>query len=216
MTLPPVILGAIFLISFLAVLYCEETGGDYYDYFKLPEGRLGVVVADASDHGVGSALSMTTARAFLLSGIHDFLKPSSLFGKVNRFLVSDGFESGRFMTMFFLEIDPGILYDPVQDAFIELNGEGMALGVIKDYEFREYTRFDWTPNSIILVGTDGIHETCNKAGKMFGLDRLRESIRNCAIESAETIQDSVIKDLRIFQGDALQHDDITLVVIKLL
>ncbi len=127
MTLPPVILGAIFLISFLAVLYCEETGGDYYDYFKLPEGRLGVVVADASDHGVGSALSMTTARAFLLSGIHDFLKPSSLFGKVNRFLVSDGFESGRFMTMFFLEIDPGgktlrwvraghdpgILYDPV-------------------------------------------------------------------------------------------------------
>lgn len=99
---------------------------------------------------------------------------------------------------------------------MELNGEGMALGVVKDYDFRDYTRSGWTPGSVIIVGTDGIRETYNKAGEMFGLDRLRESLRNNAIESAETIQDSVVKDLRTFQGDALQQDDITLVVIKLL
>jgi sigma-B regulation protein RsbU (phosphoserine phosphatase) len=57
-------------------IYCDETGGDYYDFFKLPNNNLGVVVADASDHGVGSALLMTTARAFLISGVQHFRGPT--------------------------------------------------------------------------------------------------------------------------------------------
>ena len=210
-------------------IYCDETGGDYYDYLKLPDGRLGVVVADASDHGVGAALYMATARAFLVSGASDFRGPAQLLEVVNLFLEKDSYDTGRFMTMFFIEIDPSaktlrwvraghepaILYDPVSDSFFELSGEGMALGVVHKLDFQEYTRQGWTTGSVIVVGTDGIRETRNIDGEMFGLDRLHEIIRNSASGSAETIKIEVIETLQSFQGDASQEDDITLVVIKL-
>jgi len=211
-------------------IYCDETGGDYYDYFKLPNGRLGVVVADASDHGVGAALHMTTARAFLLSGIRNFSNPAQLLDEINNFLTRDSAETGRFMSMFFLEIDsstkflrwvraghdPAMFYDPSQDRFSDLSGEGVALGVVSDFRFRDYTRQGWNPDSIIVVGTDGIREARNQDGEMFGLDRLQNVVRKCAPESAESIQNAVIANLRAFQGDAPQEDDITLVVVKLL
>jgi sigma-B regulation protein RsbU (phosphoserine phosphatase) len=211
-------------------IYCDETGGDYYDYFKLPDGRLGVVVADASDHGVGAALHMTTARAFLLFGIRNFSNPARLLDEVNNFLTRDSAETGRFMSMFFLEIDsstkilrwvraghdPAMFYDPSRDRFLDLSGEGMALGIVSDFKFKDYSRQGWDPASIIVVGTDGIREARNQEGEMFGLNRLQDVIRKYASESAESIQNAVIADLRAFQGDAPQEDDITLVVIKLL
>jgi len=212
-------------------VYCDETGGDYYDYLKLPRGRLGVVVADSADHGVGSALHMTTARAFLLSGAREYNDgPAKLLTGVNRFLTRDSVETGRFVTMFFLEIDlrartlkwvraghdPALLYDPGKDAFLELNGEGMALGVVEDFRFQEYTHEGWAPGSVVVVGTDGLYETCNPAREMFGRERLREIIRSHGTESAETIQKVIIDTLRTFRGDAPQEDDITLVVVRLL
>jgi sigma-B regulation protein RsbU (phosphoserine phosphatase) len=211
-------------------IYCDETGGDYYDYFKLPNNRFGVVVADASDHGVGAALHMTTARAFLLFGIRDFSNPAKLLDEVNVFLTRDSAETGRFMSMFFLEIDasskilrwvraghdPAMLYDPSQDCFLDLSGEGMALGVDSDFEYKTYTHHGWTQGTVVFVGTDGIREARNKRNEMFGLDRLQNVIRKNAAESAETIQNAVIDELRSFQGNFPQEDDITLIVIKLL
>jgi sigma-B regulation protein RsbU (phosphoserine phosphatase) len=98
-----------------------------------------VVVADASDHGVGAALHMTTARAFLLFGLQDFKGPARLLDEVNRFLTRDSSETGRFMSIFFLEIDssaktlrwvraghePAILFDSSENNFIELTGKGV-------------------------------------------------------------------------------------------
>jgi sigma-B regulation protein RsbU (phosphoserine phosphatase) len=107
------------------------------------------------------------------------------------------------------------LYDAAEDTFSELAGEGMALGVNKNFQFQEFTRDGWTPGSVIIVGTDGIRETHNEENEMFGLDRLREVIRKHAAEPAEKIQEEVIDALRTFQGDAPQEDDITLVVVKL-
>jgi sigma-B regulation protein RsbU (phosphoserine phosphatase) len=149
---------------------------------------------------------------------------------VNQELARDVEDSGRFMTMFFLEIEPenkalhwvraghepAILYNALEDSFLELAGEGMALGVVEDLEFQKYTHKGWTPGTLVVVGTDGIREAQNEKGDMFGLDRLREAIRKNAGESAEDIQNRLIKDLKIFQGEAPQEDDITLVVIKLL
>ena len=211
-------------------IYCDETGGDYYDYYKLPNGRLGVVVADASDHGVGAALHMTTARAFILFGLQDFKGPARLFNEVNRFLTRDSSETGRFMSVFFLEIDssaktlrwvraghePAILFDSSEKIFIELTGKGIVLGIDEDFQFQEYEREGWASGSIVIVGTDGIRETRNSEGDMFGLFRLQEVVRTHAAESAESIQNAVIDALNTFQGDATQEDDITLVVIKLL
>ena len=85
-----------------------------------------------------------------------------------------------------------------------------------DRNTQKYTHQGWTPASVIVVGTDGIREAQNEKKEMFGSDRLRASIRKNATESAENIQNGIIEDLKIFQGEAPQEDDITLVVVKLL
>ncbi len=210
--------------------YCDETGGDYYDFMGLPEGKLGIVVADATDHGVGSALQMATARAFLLFGVRNYQGPAQLIGEVNHYLTRDSQETSRFMSMFFLEIassaktlrwvraghDPALLYDPGEDSFQQLSGEGIVLGVEEDYQYREHKRNGWRPGMIIILGTDGIHETQDSAGHMFGQERLQDVIREHAQEPAQSIQDAVMAALEHFRGDGPQQDDITLVVIKFL
>ena len=208
--------------------YCDETGGDYYDYLRLSNGDLGVVVADASEHGVSAALLMTTVRAQLRQRVAMEGDIARIVSDVNQELAKDVGGSGRFVTMFFLQLEPenrtlnwvraghepAILYNAEDDDFLELAGEGMALGVVENQGFRKYTHEGWTPGSIVVVGTDGIRETQNDKGEMFGLDRLREAIRESASESAEDIQKRIIEDLRVFQGEAPQEDDVTLVVVK--
>jgi len=210
--------------------YCDQTGGDYYDYFSLPGDRLGVLVADASDHGVGAALHMTTARAFIRFGAQQYQNPAVLLETVNRFLTRDSSETGRFMTAFFIEIDPGrkllkwiraghdpaVLYDPSQDTFEALSGDGTALGVIPDLKFLENTRKGWRPGDILVVGTDGIWDARNANGEMFGQERFLDIVRNHADAPAADIQKAVMAAVEAFQGEATQEDDITLVIIKLL
>ncbi len=211
-------------------IYCEQVGGDYYDFLELDGGRMGIVVTDASGHGVGSALHMTTARAFLRFGTRNYEGPARLLGDVNRFLAHDASETGRFTTLFFLEIhplekrlrwvraghDPAIFYDSERNEFEALTGGGMALGIIPDYHFIDNERRGWHSGDVILISTDGISETRNKQGDMFGTDRLREVVRNHALKPAVNILESVINSVAQFRGDSPQEDDITLVVMKLL
>jgi phosphoserine phosphatase RsbU/P len=211
-------------------LYCDEIGGDYYDYLELPDQKLGVVVADASGHGIGAAMHMTAARAFLHLSVREYQDPSRLLEEVNRYVTRDSVATSRFLSMFFLEIDvqsqtlrwvraghePAILFDPSNGKFEELSGEGMALGVVEDYQFQVYERQGWVPGSILVVGTDGIHESRDREDSMFGQTRSREIVRKHSAASAETIQNAVIAALQDFKGDVPQEDDVTLVVIKLL
>lgn len=211
-------------------VYCDETGGDYYDFLEFPGGRLGVVVADASDHGVGSAIHMTTARAFLVYGARQAEGPAALLADVNRYLARDSRQTGRFVSLFLLDIDPGqrilrwvraghepaLLFDPAEEVFHLLDGEGIVLGVDENARFREYQRSDWTAGSVVVIGTDGIHESRDADGRMFGRERLQQIIRANHKVGAELIQKAIFKELRDFQGNASQEDDITLVVVKLL
>jgi len=211
-------------------IYCEQVGGDYYDFLELDGGRLGIVVTDASGHGVGSALHMTTARAFLRFGTRHYEGPARLLQDVNRFLTQDASETGRFTTLFFLELnppekrlrwvraghDPALFYNAEQNEFETLSGDGMALGVIPDFVFKDSIREGWHAGDIILISTDGISETRNEQGEMFGTDPLKEVVRNHALKPAGTILEAVIDSLTQFRGESPQEDDITLVVMKLL
>ena len=211
-------------------IYCDETGGDYYDYFKLSSDRLGAVVADASGHGIGAAMHMTTVRAFLHFGIRTYQNPAQLLNEVNYYATRDSSETNHFMSMFFLEVhqskktlcwvraghEPAMLYGPSGSKLQDLSGEGIALGVVEDYKFKEYTLQGWESGSVIIIGTDGIRETRNSSGEMFGLNRLHKIISDNVNESATLIQNSIIDAVRSFQAKAPQEDDITLVIIKLL
>jgi phosphoserine phosphatase RsbU/P len=212
-----------------ASLFCDKVGGDYYDFLELSDGRYGVVVTDAAGHGVGAALHMTTARAFLRFGARDYPGPAALLKIANRFMVEDSGETGRFITLFFLEIDPehrrlrwvraghdpALLYDPDADRFDDLGGRGMALGVMPDARFSEETRDGWTPGSLVTIFTDGVRECRNAAGEMFGGDRLKAAIRSAAGGSADAVRRSIFDALAAFAGDAEREDDATLAVVRL-
>jgi len=89
-------------------IYCEETGGDYFDYLEVGkngQGKIKVVVGDVSDHGIPSALLMTTARAFLRQRAASPGKLNQIVADVNRQIAPDVEESGQFMTLFICEID---------------------------------------------------------------------------------------------------------------
>lgn len=210
-------------------IYCDQTGGDYFDYLPLAEGKLGIVVADASDHGIGAAMHMTSARAMLLYGTNHNGSPSALVEEVNRLLARDSSRTGWFVSMFLMQIDPArkslrwvraghepaILYDPQAETIETLDGEGIALGVDPNYRYAEEFREGWTTGSILIIGTDGLHESRNEQGTMFGRRRLHSILRDKAADSAETIQRSIVDSIQQFRAGAPQEDDITLVVVKL-
>jgi len=211
-------------------VYCDETGGDYYDFIAPPDGQKGkisVIVGDVSDHGIPSALLMTTARALLRQRA---LLPGgleSIITDVNSRLAEDVEASGRFMTLFYAEIDsreknirwvraghdPAIVFDPRQDVFTELVGRGLPLGVFNDSSYEEKKRPIF-PGMIVLIGTDGIWEAANPEGEMFGKERLRQVIRMHAHKSAREIIAALLAALDDFCRNGDRKDDVTLVVAK--
>jgi len=209
--------------------YCDETGGDYFDYLELPDGRLGIIVADAADHGIGSALHMATARAFMRFAAHHYRHPADLMEVVNRDLTCDGGATGRFITAFFLEIDvsgrrlrwsraghePALVFDPTTRQFSALDGKGIALGVDETASYRSSEKKDWSAGSIILIGTDGIHEARNTDGEYFGHQRLRDLIAQHHEEDAEAIKEIILEAVDAFRDGFPMEDDLTLVAIKL-
>ncbi len=209
--------------------YCEEIGGDYYDFIPLPEGALAVVVADVAGHGVDAALFMASARSFLLSQAQRFRGASRLLRVVNRYITRDSAQTGRFISLFFLEIRPaekrlrwvraghapGLLYEPAAGRFRELDGDGIALGVSEESRFPEYEQAGWEPGALIVLATDGLIESRSPQGELFGMDRLRAAIRAAADLPAAQLRDRLIARVEAFRGAARQEDDVTLVVARL-
>jgi sigma-B regulation protein RsbU (phosphoserine phosphatase) len=212
-------------------IYCEETGGDYYDYLMTGEKgqkKVCVVVGDVADHGIPSALLMTTARAFLRQRTSRSGELDQVVYDVNRQLTRDVEDSGRFMTLFICEIDrdhqvihwvnaghdPAMIYDPAKDRFEELTGNALPLGVS---EKAAYQKFDKKigPGQIIMIGTDGIWEAQSPEGEMFGKERFKDIIRQQADRPAKAIIQTVIDAVDRFCHPLAKTDDVTLVVAKI-
>lgn len=210
---------------------CDEIGGDYYDFFwrrEHPEAPFSIVVGDITGHGVDAALLMTSARAFLRMRAAQPGSLAEIITEMNRHLARDVLEMGRFMTLFFMIInpqqrslewvraghDPALLYDPELDRFEELKGSGMALGVDPEMRYGQYMKQGLVKGQIIAIGTDGIWEAFNPEGEMFGKARFREVVRRHAQASAANILSAVFDTLGQFTRGQKTADDVTLVVIK--
>ena len=198
-----------------ASIYCDETGGDYYDFIETNRGGqagLAVVVGDVSGHGVSSALLMATARALIMLRSSMPGEAAGIINDVNRYLSLDTAQTGNFMTFFYCELteretevrwvraghDPALIYDPSENAFDELKGQGLALGLDDSFEYDSFHRRT-EPGQVIMIGTDGIWEMHNKAGEMFGKEALMEIIRNNHTASARQIVDTVTETLERFR-----------------
>jgi hypothetical protein len=213
-------------------LYCDETGGDYYDFIKSSQnssGRFSIVVGDVTGHGIEAALLMTTARALIRSETFHSENVSQVVNKVNRHLSFDVHDTGRFMTLFYLTCDPAnrslhwvraghdpaIFFDPATGTFEELKGPGLALGVDENWQYKENEKTGLAKGQVILIGTDGIWEARNPQGKLFGKAPLYDIIRQSAALSASQILDTIFEALDRFKQELRAEDDITLVVIKI-
>jgi sigma-B regulation protein RsbU (phosphoserine phosphatase) len=213
-------------------VYCDETGGDYYDYLGLTENNpqeITVVVGDVSGHGISSALLMASARAYLRQRTSLPGNLSQMITDVNRQLTVDVADSNSFMTLFCLKIDrkprlltwvraghdPAILYDAGKDVFEELKGEGIPLGVDGSWVYAQSTKAGSLKEQIILIGTDGIWEASNPDGEMFGKNRVQGLMRQNASGSAQAIMRAIFNDLNRFRAGKKFEDDVTLVVFKM-
>ena len=213
-------------------IYCDETGGDYYDFITSDSGnkeQLTIAIGDVSGHGISSALLMATVRSALRQRLSQPGDAGDIISDINRQLVQDVEDSGQFMTLFYLTIDmakmqarwvraghdPAVFYDPGTDTFEELGGSGMALGIEGDYKYKEYLKADLDRGQIIFLSTDGIWEAFNPKGDMFGKERINDIIREKSSLSANEIINKILGSLKSFQQGTQIEDDITLVVVKI-
>jgi sigma-B regulation protein RsbU (phosphoserine phosphatase) len=205
-----------------------HVGGDYYDFFTLEEGILDVVIADVTGHSVGSALLMAEARSVLHATIHPRSSPGEILSSLNDLLHEDLERAELLISMFYLKLDAATLHYAFANAghiqpllfrhgdasFLELDAEGLLLGVLRGFPFEEKTgRVE--PGDIIALYTDGIPEAQNHTGDFFGRVRLGEVIAERHEDPPEAIAEAIFNALTAFAGTKPLEDDTSLVIIKI-
>lgn len=205
----------------------KYVGGDYFDYFVCKENKVDVIIADVSGHNIASALIMTEVRSLLKNIIpsEDCDCPAIIVRKLLNELSPDLHKLEFIITLFYMRVDlenhriiytnaghnPPILLQ--NGNRIELSGGGPLLGIVDDVEYTHH-ELPFHPNDIIFLYTDGVTETENEQQEQFGINRLYDVLESHQHKNANAIQNIVIKELSDFREEALQNDDITMVVIK--
>ena len=210
--------------------FCDETGGDFYDFMVRDNGdgeELVVTIGDVTGHGVGSALLMTSVRAYMRAHLLQSTDLVEAMSRTNALLCRDVAGYGYFVTAFVLSYNPATglarwvgaghdsaLFLAAEDGIcLDLQGRDIPMGV--DPLWR-YTVFEKTLSSgIVLLGTDGIWEAMNEQGEMFGRDRLRQVLIGCTSATPEDIINRIFAEVDDFTGTARIEDDRTVVIARL-
>jgi sigma-B regulation protein RsbU (phosphoserine phosphatase) len=201
-------------------------GGDYYDIFVHGE-ELDMVIADVSGHSVGAALIMVETRSVLRAQIESLRRPAEIVSALNELLHEDLSRAELFITMTYLSCDtatrrlsytnaghpPALLFRPSSASFLELDTEGMVLGVQRGVEFDELT-LQIESGDLLLLYTDGIIEAEGRAGELFGTQRLREVIVRQHRKPASGVISSVLDAVRAYTGATSFKDDISMLLLK--
>lgn len=203
----------------------RQVGGDFYDFIPLANGRLGVVIADASGKGVPAALLIARMQAMLQSEVRFERSLGEMMSAINRFIV-ESTSQDRFATCFYVELDfaggafrycnAGHNYPILakRDGTIEyLSIGGLLLGAFADVAYETGTgRME--PGDTLVLYTDGVTEAMDNEEIEYGEKRLAEDLLELRSFPAEVICSKTIKKVKQFAGGVGEVDDITLVVIK--
>jgi len=207
----------------------REIGGDYYDFLELPEGELGIAIGDVSGKGIGAALLMASLEATLRAQAvvrHDLV---DLIKQVNR-LVSEASSANRYATLFYAEYDPRTLQLSYVNAghnppivlrhsatgceVMRLETGGPVIGLLR-HSYQQETISLRTGDQVVLF-TDGISESMNVHDEEWGENRLIQCIENCRGLSTHEAMAKIFAAADAFSAGASQHDDMTLVVLRVL
>ncbi|HZO56860.1 MAG TPA: SpoIIE family protein phosphatase [Bryobacteraceae bacterium] len=201
-------------------------GGDYYDFLALPGGRLGVVIGDVSGKGIAAALLMASLQASVrgqsLRGETDL---ALLMSNVNS-LIYEASTSSRYATLFYAELDPATRrldyvnagHNPPLlvrgDTSIHLEAGGTVVGLLPRFPYQQGT-ISLQPGDVLVAFTDGISEAMNSADEEWGEEELLKAIRACQQLPAQEMIPVLLRNADAFVNGAPQHDDMTLVIVKL-
>ena len=206
----------------------DKTGGDYYDWQLLPDGRLLVSLADVSGHGVGPALVAAVCRAYTRASLPSAeLQLDQVVDRLNDLLVAD-MPEGRFVTFVGVLLDSqqhqahmvsaghGPLFRCVtsRNELIESGADGLPLGLMSDNQYGPANDFPLESGDFIVLVTDGLFEWTNAAGEPYGLERLRTSILALSKSSADDMIRGLYDSATRFVGDVPQPDDVTIVIVR--
>jgi serine phosphatase RsbU (regulator of sigma subunit) len=205
----------------------RETSGDFYDFVSLPNGRVGIVVADVVDKGMGAALLMALSRTLIRTYATEFPNhPEHLLQVTNQRILTD-IDAGLFVTLFYGVLDPAtgkmtysnaghphpFLISPGETPTItSLPDSGMPLGVSEEAEWQP-SSVDISPGAMLLLYTDGVLEAQNQRGEFLGEEGMQDIIRTQMGYSAQAVQDTLLSGVNAFTGPEPQVDDITLMVL---
>jgi sigma-B regulation protein RsbU (phosphoserine phosphatase) len=206
----------------------RRAGGDYYDFFPLPNGQWGILIADVSGHGTPAAVLMAITHSIAHTYPGPPTPPAKMLNYVNRHLTSRySIQSETFVTAFYGIYDPAdrsLTYacaghNPPRCKRCAGGGicslvslDGIPLGIEPDHEYRERTE-KFQPGDQIIFYTDGIVEATNSAGEMFGVERLDGVLGQCREEASELLG-AVLAALEEFTAGQAPADDQTLLVAK--
>lgn len=202
----------------------DETGGDCFDFIPLPDGRLGILLADATGHGIGPALVIAAARSMLRSMLSITSDLIRVVSGMNDQLSAD-LADDRFVTAFVGLLDPAantieylsagqgplLLMGP--DGVENRAANALPLGVMAGFPFEASDRFELSPGSKLVLLTDGFFETSNLAGELFGEERVVRFMRENAHRSPTEQIAGLHEQVTAFAGGQPQADDLTAVVI---
>ena len=205
----------------------DLTGGDYYDWQTLPDGRLAVALADVSGHGIGPALVMAVCRAYARSTAQSAPDPSVLVTRLNRLLHGD-LPSDRFITFVLAVLDgdggaqlisaghgPTLLFRRSTAAVDRFDGDGMPLGVSAEETYGPTRSLSLDEGDVLVMLTDGFFEWARPEDRQpFGIDRLRAALAAAAHADAATILRTLDETVRRFCDGSPQPDDMTAIVVK--
>ena len=208
----------------------RQVSGDYFDYIRVDDERLGVAIADVSGKGIPASLIMAICRSVLRAEAARNPSPADVLRKVNRQLYPD-IKEDMFISMAYLILDhqrdgvtlaraghdAPLLYKGHSQTVTPVKSPGMVVGIDSGNVFDRLTVDFAVPlerDDCLVLYTDGVTEALNTDGDEFGLDRMIQSVRASATDGAQTIVKRIIEDVRNFTGSVPQNDDITVIAIR--
>jgi sigma-B regulation protein RsbU (phosphoserine phosphatase) len=202
-----------------------QVGGDYYDFIRIVEDQLGIVIGDVSGKGVPAALIMASFRASLIAEIRNNYSIRAICEKVN-VLLCESLEPGNFVTAVYGVLDsknhiltfancghdlPILLKKNGQIDYFREGGPVLGLSPDSKYDSRAIML---NPGEIIVLYTDGVTEVFNEAGEQFGQSRLVDLVKKHKNEKAQKIQEIVFEQVKSFASKDHNFDDLTMIILK--
>jgi serine phosphatase RsbU (regulator of sigma subunit) len=204
----------------------RQVGGDFYDVFELPGGRLGLFIADVSDKGIPAALFMALTRTLVRAVVYDTPSPADAMRRVNALIIPDN-RQGMFVTAVYgvltLESgeftyanaghNPPIWLCGVKRTMESLRRTGAALGIIEDVPMEDRT-ITLELDDFLLLYTDGLTEAFSPDDETYGEERLQQVLEAAEAATARGVLDLLEASVRRFMGPLPPADDLTMLGVK--